>query len=93
MCVCVCVYKIDKSPSLSEFIEKNLPASAGAVTDQGLIPGSRRFPYRRACQPTSVYLPGGLRSIESHKSLTRLKRLSTEEDDKMKTHITLNKLE
>ena len=44
VCVCVCIYKIDKAPSLSVFIEKNLPACAGDVTDQGSIPGSRRFP-------------------------------------------------
>ena len=37
---------------------KNLPANAG---DVGLIPGSERSPWRRAWQPTPVFLPG-----ESH---------------------------
>ena len=47
---------------------KNLPASAGATGDVGLIPGSKRspekkkkIPWRREWQPTPVFLP-----IESH---------------------------
>ena len=36
-------------------------ASACNVGDQGLIPGLRRFPWRRKWQPTAVFLPG-----ESH---------------------------
>ena len=35
--------------------KKNLPTNAG---DTGLIPGSRRFPWRREWQPTPVFLPG-----------------------------------
>ena len=31
---------------------KNLPANAGDIRDEGLIPGSGRFPRRRARQPT-----------------------------------------
>ena len=35
------------------------PASiAGDTGDMGLIPGSGRFPWRRAGQPTPVFLPG-----------------------------------
>ena len=30
---------------------KNLPANARDVRDMGLIPGSGRFPWRRACNP------------------------------------------
>ena len=40
---------------------KNLPANAGDRRDGGLVPGSGRFPWRRAWQPTAVFLPG-----ESH---------------------------
>ena len=40
---------------------KNPPASAGDVRDTSSIPGSGRFPWRRAWQPTPVFLPG-----ESH---------------------------
>ena len=40
---------------------KNLPANAGDIRDIGSIPGSGRFPWRRAWQPTPVFLPG-----ESH---------------------------
>ena len=37
---------------------KNPPANAGDIRDVGLIPGSRRFPWRRAWQLTPVFLPG-----------------------------------
>ena len=37
---------------------KNLPVSAGDAGDVGLIPGSGRFPWRRKCQPTPIFLPG-----------------------------------
>ena len=45
---------------------KNLPANTGDVREIGLIPGSGRFPWRRASQPTPVFLPGethGQRSL------------------------------
>ena len=35
----------------------NSPVSAGDRRDVGSIPGSRRFPWRRASQPTPVFLP------------------------------------
>ena len=38
-----------------------MPASAGNLKDTGLIPGSRRFPWRRKWQTTPVFLTG-----ESH---------------------------
>ena len=41
--------------------EKNPPANAEDVRDAGWIPGSGRFPWRWAWQPTPVFLPG-----ESH---------------------------
>ena len=37
---------------------KNLPAATGDIRDTGSIPGSGRFPWRRAWQPPSVLLPG-----------------------------------
>ena len=40
---------------------KNLPENAEDVRDAGSIPGSGRFSWRRAWQPTPVFLPG-----ESH---------------------------
>ena len=39
-------------------VVKNLPADAGDLRDVGLIPGSGRFSWRRAWQPTLVFLPG-----------------------------------
>ena len=43
-------------------VVKNPPASAGNVRDVGSIPGSERFPWMRAWQPTPAFLPG-----ESHR--------------------------
>ena len=48
---------------------KNTPVNAGDVTDIGLIPGSGRFPWRRAWQPTPVFLSGefhGQRNLEDY---------------------------
>ena len=44
-------------------VVRNLPASAGDIKDTGSIPGSggRKVPWRRARQPTPVFLRG-----ESH---------------------------
>ena len=36
---------------------KNPPANAGDIKDVGLIPELRKIPYRRAWQPTPVFLP------------------------------------
>jgi len=47
-------------------VVKNLLAVTGDIRDTGSIPGSGRFPWRRAWQPTSVLLPGkshGQRSL------------------------------
>ena len=38
-------------------VVKNLPANAGAIRNVGLSPGLGRFPWRRAWQPTPVFLP------------------------------------
>ena len=47
--------------------KKKTPAKAGDMRDVGSIPGFGRFPWRRAWQPTPVFLLG-----ESHgqRSLT-----------------------
>ena len=37
---------------------KNLLANAGDITDAGSIPGWGKIPWRRAWQPTPVFLPG-----------------------------------
>ena len=47
-------------------VVKNLPANAGDTGDESSIPGSGRFPWRRAWPPTPVFLPGescGQRSL------------------------------
>ena len=42
-------------------VVKNPLANAEEVRDTGSIPGVRKIPWRRAWQPTPVFLPG-----ESH---------------------------
>ena len=39
-------------------VVKNLHASVGDTRDVGSIPGSGRFPWRRAQKPIPVFLPG-----------------------------------
>ena len=48
---------------------KNLRANAGDVRDVGSIPGSGISPWRRAWQPTLIFLPGeshGQRSLPGY---------------------------
>ena len=48
---------------------KNPPANAEEARNLGLIPGSGRFPWRRAWQPTPVFWPGefhGQRSLAGY---------------------------
>ena len=66
-------------------VVKNPPANAGDKRDTGLIPGSRRPPWRRKWLPTPVFLPEkfhGQRSLVgyspwSHKESGMTERLST----------------
>ena len=47
-------------------VVKNLPANVGDLTEVGSIPGSGNMPWKRALQPTPVFLPGefhGQRSL------------------------------
>ena len=56
-------------------VVKNLPANAGEVRDEGSISGLGRSPWRRAWQPSPVFLPGqpheqrsqGIQSIGSQR--------------------------
>ena len=55
---------------------KNPPANAGDLRNTGLIPGLRRFPKRRAWQPSLVFLPGeshGQRSLEDSMGSQRIR--------------------
>ena len=55
-------------------VVKNPPANAGGIRDMGLIPGWRRFPWRRAWQPTPVFLPGesqGQRRLAGYSTMGR----------------------
>ena len=50
-------------------VVKNPLANAGNKRDTGSIPGSGRFPWRRAWQPILVFLPGesqAQRSLEGY---------------------------
>ena len=50
-------------------VGKSLLANPGDIRDSGSIPGTGRFPWKRAWQPTPVFLPGkshGLRSLAGY---------------------------
>ena len=60
---------------------KNPPANAGDVRDGASIPGLGKMPWRRAWQPTPVFLPGescGQRSLAGY-SPRRCKELDMTE--------------
>ena len=75
VCLCVCVYIYTLCVFMGfpgGSVAKNLPAKAGDRREVGLIAGSdpcvRKIPWRRAGQPTPVFLPGeshGQRSLEA----------------------------
>ena len=79
VCVCVCV-----GASQVVLVVKNLSANAGDIRDAGSIPVSK-IPWRRAWQPTPVFLPKeshGQRSLVGyspwgHKKLDTVEQLST----------------
>jgi len=51
-------------------VVKNPPTNARDIRDEGWIPGSGKIPWRRAWQPTPVFLteePEGLQSIGSQR--------------------------
>ena len=53
-------------------LAKNPPVNAGRCKRHGFSPWVGKIPWRRAWQPTSVFLPGeshGQRSLASHSSL------------------------
>ena len=57
---------------------KNPPASAGDAGDLGLIPESGKIPWRRAWQPTPVFLPG---ESHGHRSLAGYSPWGPKESD------------
>ena len=61
------VYEIKGYPGA--LVVKSLPTNVGDVRDEGLIPGSGKIPWRRAWQPTPIFLPGeshGQRSVAGY---------------------------
>ena len=50
------LYKIIKNQVV--LVVKNQAANTGDVRDVGWIPGLQKIPWRRAWQPTPVFLPG-----------------------------------
>ena len=46
-----------RSASQVALVVKNLPANAGDVRNVSFTPGSRKIPWRKAWQPTPVFLP------------------------------------
>ena len=65
--------------TFTPLLVKNLLASAGDVRHR-FDPWVGKIPWRRAWQPTAVFLPGesyGQRSLAGYRVGTQLKRLST----------------
>ena len=58
-----------------KLVVKNLPASAGDIRD-GFDPWVGKIPWRRAQQPSPVFLPGG---FYGQQSLVGRKELDTTE--------------
>ena len=52
-------------------VVKNLPANAEYVRDLGFDPWVGKIPYRRAWQPTPVFLPGESHGKKEHKVWSR----------------------
>ena len=59
-------------------VVKNLPANAGDIRDVGSIPRLVRFPWRRAWQPTPMFLP---RKSHGQRNLAGYSPLSVKEWD------------
>ena len=57
----MCVYMYISVAFPGGIVVKNLPVNAGDTRDARSIPGLGRFRWRKAWQPTPVFLPG-----ESH---------------------------
>ena len=63
-------------------VVKNLSANAGDIRHSGSIPGWGRFPWRRAWQPTPVFLSGechGQRSLAGYSPWSHKEPDTTEE--------------
>ena len=72
-------------------VVKNLPAKAEDVRDMGLIPGVGKIPWRRAWQPTLVYLPGehhGQRSLMVYSPQGHKESDMTKATEHTRTHNT-----
>ena len=77
-------------------VVKNPPANAGDVRDVGSIPESGRCPWRRAWQPTPVFLLGeshGERNLAGHSPQGRKESDTTEATEYACTMCYINKTE
>ena len=67
VCVCVCIYIYLYRASQVTLVVKNPPANTGDISEMQVQSLGRKDPWRRAWQPTPVFLPGeshGQRSLE-----------------------------
>ena len=68
---------------------KEPACNAGDAGDMGSTPGVRKIPWRRAWQPTPVFLPGefhGRRSLAGYSSWGRKESDTTEAPEHPFTH-------
>ena len=69
MCMCVCAHTLDLWASQLALVVNDPPASVGVVKIHGFNHWIWKVPWRRAWQPTPVFLPGeshGQRSLEGY---------------------------
>ena len=73
-----------------EQVGKNPPADAGDVRDSSLVPGLGRFPWRKAWQPTQVFLLGeshGQRSLAGYSPQNSKESDTTETTSKIRRRL------
>ena len=74
-------------------VVKNSPANAGDIRDVGSIPGTIRFPWRKARQPTPVFLLGeshGQRSLVGYNPQDHKESDTTESTQHTHAYIALS---
>ena len=66
---------------ITDLVVKNLPANVGDIGDAEFDPWVRKIPWRRARQPTPVFLPAeshGQRSLVGYRPWARKESDTTE---------------
>ena len=77
------IYEYLYGASQVALVVKNPPTNAGDEKRHGLDPWARKIPWRRACHPTPVFLPGessGQRSLTSYSPQGQKSKITADGD-------------